>query len=362
VDGLIAEQAKGERRADNPTLDDLAEMFCEWSSKTKEARTAQGHSERLTTFAKFAPSGGVPYGDRAIRDLQATDLSRFIKAFKSQGYSPGYINSIVLSVMACFNWAVAPIEDRIPERLLTLNPFAGVRRPKNPAPPKRYAGSEARRAFLVYARRRACSHKVGTLARRFERLVIELLRFAEATGCRPSEACRLEWQHIDWEGARAKLKGKSTHKTGKDRVLPLTASILRSLRAIERLPGRHERYVFTHRGEAGTKEEPNLAGLPWNGHALAQKIRLWRTEAIEQGYPIAAKGAAALTASAYRRDMGADVLRMTKSHAASAEVLGHSVAVNERHYSSFAEEYAVELARGVAEARKALRADSEASA
>jgi hypothetical protein len=50
--------------------------------------------------------------------------------------------------------------------------------------------------------------------------------------------------------------------------------------------------------------------------------------------------------------MGADVLRLTKSHAASAEVLGHSVAVNERHYSSFAEEYALELARRVAEERK----------
>src|SRR5437868_7033267 len=40
VDGLVEEQAKAERRADNPTLDDLAEAFCEWSSRAgKELRT-----------------------------------------------------------------------------------------------------------------------------------------------------------------------------------------------------------------------------------------------------------------------------------------------------------------------------------
>jgi hypothetical protein len=51
--------------------------------------------------------------------------------------------------------------------------------------------------------------------------------------------------------------------------------------------------------------------------------------------------------------MGADVLRMTGSDATSAEVLGDSAAMNERHYSSFEAERAVELAKkAVAERRR----------
>ncbi|HEY2158375.1 MAG TPA: hypothetical protein VGH33_22285 [Isosphaeraceae bacterium] len=52
------------------------------------------------------------------------------------------------------------------------------------------------------------------------------------------------------------------------------------------------------------------------------------------------------------RAAGGDILRLTGSHAESAEVLGHSPEINARHYASFEAARATDLARAVAEARK----------
>jgi integrase len=351
VEGLVAAEAVAVRRGDNPTVLDLADAFCDWSSREVTLRTVKSHAERLRTFCRFK-AGSACYGDRDARGLRPADLARFIKAMKAEGKAPGYINTIIESVNAMLNWAARPVDGRTPEQILAANPFVGVARPKRVVPPARYCGPEARSAFLGYARQRACAQKVGTMARRFDRLTVQLLRLCESSGCRPGEACRLEWGHINWQEGKAILRGKMTGRTAKHRVVPLTDSTLRILRAIGHLPGRHERFVFTHQAR-DSKGLRQLAGLPWTGNAIQHKIRQWRNGAIKAGLPIAAEGAGAFTLYAYRRDMGADVLRMTGSFAASAEVLGHTVAMNERYYSSFTEEYPVNLAREVEEKRRA---------
>ena len=58
---------------------------------------------------------------------------------------------------------------------------------------------------------------------------------------------------------------------------------------------------------------------------------------------------------AMRRDLGADILRDTGSHAASAEVLGHSPEINARNYATFEDERSVNLAADV-EARRVREA------
>lgn len=143
------------------------------------------------------------------------------------------------------------------------------------------------------------------------------MRFCEATGCRPGEACRLEWRHVQWDEGRAVLKGKSTGKTGRMRVLPLVPSILRILRAIEGLPGRHPDYVFTQlaRDGAGRREAGDLAGIPWKVGALDQKTRLWRIAAEAEGIVTTGETGEPLTLYGLRRDIGSDVLRLTGSYA-----------------------------------------------
>lgn len=358
VEGLTAAEAVAVRRGDNPTLLDLADAFCTWSAREVEERTVKSHAERLRTFCRFRV-GLARYAEKDVRALKPTDLVRFVKAMEAEGRAPGYINTIVESVNAMLNWAARPVDGREPEVILAANPFAGVKRAKGVARAARYCGLEARSAFLEYARKRACSQKKGTMARRFDRLTVQLLRLCESSGCRPGEACRLEWGHINWGEGKAVLKGKMTGRTRKPRVIPLTDPMARVLRAIERLPGRHERFVFTHQARDG-KGTRQIAGLPWTGNAIQHKIRQWRAGAIESGLPVAAEGAKAFTLYAYRRDMGADVLRMTGSYSASAEVLGHTTTMNERAYSSFEEEYPVKLAREVAERRKAMERERKA--
>ena len=132
-------------------------------------------------------------------------------------------------------------------------------------------------------------------------------------------------------------------------------SILRILRAIERLPGRHPDHVFTHlaRDGAGRRAAGDLAGIPWKVRALDQKLRIWRIAAAEAaGVVTTGETGEALTLYGLRRDMGSDILRLTGSYAESAEVLGHSPEMSRRHYASFEEARAVDLAKAVVERRR----------
>ena len=346
----IKADAARERRATGLTLDDLANLYRKAMRDRLRPRTWEGYQQRLDRFLDH-PDGGIKLGDHRLDDLRPSHLARFIRAMEKDDYKPGYVNSIVLTVQAMLNWAAKPGTGTPDRGIIDANPFVGVERPKNPAPPKRYAGPEARRAFLRFAYGRVRRQPAGSMRRRFDWLTVRLVRFCEATGCRPSEAARLEWSMIDWDVPRIVMEGKSTGKTGRQRSLPVPTPALRLLRRIDRLAGHHPRYVFTHpRRDGGGRRD--LAGAPWNPRALAQKFRIWRTEAIAAGQPIAADGATALTLYALRRDMGADILRDTGSHARSAEVLGHSPEINARHYASFAEGHATELAERIAEARR----------
>ena len=162
--GLIAAEADGERRASDPLLSDLVVAFLAYAERlvaagSREMRTVDGHAHHLDTFASFR-HGGRLYGDIPVSRLRPIDLSRFIRDGQARGLAPGYIRSIVVSVHAMLNWAARPVHDRAPgwpERILVENPFRGVERPKVPAPPRRYIGTGARRAFYAYARRRAHS-------------------------------------------------------------------------------------------------------------------------------------------------------------------------------------------------------------
>ena len=354
LEALVEAERRQERAAIEPLLKDLVSTYLAAQEKRLAPRTLQGYRERLETFC-LAPSGKDLLGNRLVRDLKPSDLARFIRAKQADGCGPVYINSIILSINACMNWAARPIDDRVPERILKENPFAGVERPKSPAPEKRYAGRIAHEAFFEYAVIRTyLRHQPDSLGYRFDRLTIALFRFIQATGCRPSEACRLRWSMIDWKTSTATMSGKSTHATGRKRVIPIPSRTLRLLRAIERLPDRHSEYVFTHGQRDGAKppEAGRWAGITWVVNALDQKFRKWRDEAIAIGQPIAREGANRLTLYALRRDLGAEILRLRGSHADSAEVLGHSPEMNARHYASFAHDHALSLTEQVAQERR----------
>ncbi len=355
LEALLEAERRQERAATEPLLKELVSTYLVAQEKRLAARTLQGYRERLETFCLFQ-SGKELYGNRLVRDLKPGDLSRFIRARASRRLRA----------------ALHQLDHPVAQRLLQLggpadrrpgpgadhpeNPFAGVERPRNPAPEKRYAGRVAHEAFFEFAVIRTyLRHAPDSLGWRFDRLTIALFRFIQATGCRPSEACRLGWGMIDWKASTATMVGKSTHATGRKRVIPIPSATLRMLRGIERLPDRHTEFVFTHGQRDGARppKEGRWAGIPWVVNALDQKFRKWRDEAIAIGQPIASEGPAKLTLYALRRDLGADVLRLRGSHADSAEVLGHSPEMNAKHYASFARDHALSLTEQIALARRA---------
>jgi integrase len=346
----IAKEAEATRWASDPTLADLMEQYLAWVKPRIEARTLRGYTERLKAFAAYR-SKGVCYGDRLARDFRPADLRRVVADLKAKGMASTWTRDVSAAARAVFRWAARPIDDRVPERILSADPFDGVEGVRVEAPPKRYAGQLARREFFDYCLVRVCSIPVKHMDWRWDRLAVAKWRFIEATGCRPDEACRLEWAHIDWQARVATLRGKSTTATGKKRRIPLPPETVRLLRAIEALPDRHDRFVFTHESRSGVGN-PTLAGLPWSGDGIKHKFGDWRDAAVAAGLAVEKSGASTLTLYQLRRDLGADILRMTGSYAESAEVLGHSAATNERNYSSFEDGRAVELADKASAARR----------
>jgi integrase len=70
-------------------------------------------------------------------------------------------------------------------------------------------------------------------------VVADVVKFAFLTGCRQSEALKLKWEHIDFEGNTLVFKDT---KTDENRVLPLTAGLRTML--LELYDTAVEEYVF----------------------------------------------------------------------------------------------------------------------
>lgn len=355
---LIAESKSLGSCMSAPTFAELAERYLEWAKPRIQERTWSGYRERLGKVCAWRDGRGRYLGDRLASDLSVADTERLTRQAKELQFKPTRVRDLIVAAKTVTAWGARVVPSRVPERILLSDPLADAVGPRLPAPPKRYAGPLARREFFA-----ACVVRLmqidpdrAPMRWRFDRLVVAMWRFLAETGARPDEACRLRWGHIDWRAGVATLRGKTTEATGAMRRIPLPASTARLLRAISRLPGRHAEFVFTHASRAGGSSG-DLAGVEWTTNALDHKFKAWRDEfAGPDQDGIAAKlvGDGRLTLYQLRRDLGADVLRMTGSHSQSAEVLGHSPTVNARHYSSFADSHATSLADRVDRIRRGL--------
>lgn len=353
---LLGEEVAARRRVDRFTLSAVVDAYLEWSAGRLAPATLRAYRERLKAFIAFRRRGERTLGEKRLDALEADDAEAFVEDGRRRGWSAIYVRSILTTVGSCVAWSIRKVRDRpdgLPPVLLAVDPFASVALPSVGRPPKRYCGAATRGGFMEYAAIRAALNDPTTSGYRFDRLFVAALRFIEATGARPGEAVRLEWSHIRWGEKRAILPGKSTTATGERRIIPLPPHVLALLRSIRRLPGGHRRWVFTCAARDGhTWKDGHREGSPWEIGAFVQKFRVWRNAADEIGVPVRNQTGELLTMYQLRRDMGADVLRATGSHSESANVLGHSVAVNERYYSSFEADRAVERVDEIARLRR----------
>ena len=147
----------------------------------------------------------------------------------------------------------------------------------------------------------------------------ECLRFIKLTGARPKELRDLLWSDIDVEAGVARLKRhKTSKKTRKDRVIPLTAPVASLLRHLADRDGTDGPVFKTIHGGA------------WARNSLAQKIkRLCDRAAVPDE----------ATLYGLRHRFGTRAIMNGVDLKILSELLGHSTTRTTEHYVHTAKEY-----------------------
>lgn len=340
----------------------LAELYLQWCEGERDAGRLSpgqydGHVTRVGKFVAFPHGdGGGTAGAVRARDIPPELLDDFFDAMRDAGYSDHYVANLGKSVRAMFNWSSRRVKDRTPPKILATNPVSGYQFPRSPGAVRGYVDGQVVRRFIRWAWGRSRRVEPHLLSRRFNRLYLLMVWFQRLTGCRPGEACGLQWADVDWDAGRIVIP-KERHKTGKktnrDRIIHLTPPVVRLLRVIERLPGRHAAYVFTHkRGNHAVDrgQGDSLAGEPWpSGSAAADKITNWRRQAIAEGVRgVQDVGPKKFVAYVNRHAYVSDAVSSGLTHEQTANLVGNTAAVVATTYAHAIEQKDAERARALA--------------
>jgi integrase len=148
----------------------------------------------------------------------------------------------------------------------------------------------------------------------------QLLRFLEATGCRPGEAYHVEAKHYEpeqqlirfrWDAKAPEFVHKTARKTRKDRVIFLAPDIAQLVESLARQRPRGPLFV-------------NRRGRPWNNASVQANLSRLRRKLALPG---------AMIAYSYRHTFATRWLLAGGSIKVLAELLGNSVVMLERHYA-----------------------------
>jgi integrase len=239
----LAEIEREERQQHGPTVAMLITEFLKWHrARGSRERTIYTHKWNLRKFASFAP-GGIAYGSRPASSICLDDLSAWRESLEESGWSTGTIRIAYAAVLSCWHWAARPVERRIPARILSDNPFAGLERPARGDGRKLVLPWSTINALVEFAERR--SPTVYKRERTRDSVRCLALRLIAETGCRPHEAYQLRW---DWlhETERAIVIPKAHTKTNReDRIIGLSREMAAALGALRLAPHAHPIWVFS---------------------------------------------------------------------------------------------------------------------
>jgi integrase len=162
-----------------------------------------------------------------------------------------------------------------------------------------------------------------------------MVRLQRITGMRPNELLRMTWDQIDQSGAvwvYRPIRHKCAWR-GQSREILLgvkAQAILKEWRSLDGLPvfsPRRDRPHLLHTWQRAPKEEWGVSSY---GHAIARacdeaKVPRWSPQDLRKA-----------AAQEIREEFGLEV---------AAAVLGHSVEVNQRHYSTHSRKAALEVVK-----------------
>jgi integrase/recombinase XerC len=257
------------------------------------------------TKAFVARWGAVP-----CDELVPADVDGWIRSEPSWG--PTRRHDVAGAIKAAFRWAAH-------QGVIPADPLARLSKPSR----------RGRRDLTLTAE----TWKAAVAEIRSSEFA-SLMEFIHSTGCRPSEACRLEARHLDFERGIAVLTGKTTARTGRQRVIPLPGRIVEGLR---------ERARQRSTGALWRTEDGN----PWSKDSINCQIRRLRARLKAAGV----EGADRIVAYELRHLFATDALEAGVQIATVAEILGHSdTRMVSRNYGHLADRHehlraAVEVVR-----------------
>lgn len=273
-----AEKRFHELMAAPPEEESLSISLIALSEAHAEAKEAEGvAAESMGNYKKYI-GGFLAHAGRvtAADEVTTNHLEAWLKS--KPGWGPSTRRLAITVVGGLFAWGAQ-------KKLIKTNPFKGFKRP--PARAREEAMSQETFDAIIDG--------VSTRGR----CIKPLLRFMRETGCRPSEAMRIEAAWIDFGTGVAEFFGKTTRKTGKNRRIHLTDAALAICRSQAALYP--EGPLFR-----------NSDGNPWTRDTmcsrfkrLRQKLNLpkgtcpetirhgWITDALVEGVPIATVSALA---------------------------------------------------------------------
>lgn len=214
------------------------------------AKEAQAHAgmiqpEALAKARFYCLAFKADFGTLAIGSCRRGDLKRFL-ALHPEYRSAWTKHDAAGHVVCAFRWA----EDN------GLIPSCPYRRPKDlpAAEPREWMRRDEYLAIIEHAKRwgKRPTRKRFRLA----------LRFLWLTGARTCELYRLKWEQYDDDRGVFEQKGKTTHRTGKARMIVLTPRSWRFIRLLRRFDKRPTGHVFLHG-----------RGRPWNRDSFGKLFR-----------------------------------------------------------------------------------------
>lgn len=310
-----------ERQHSGLRVDELISAYNEWhESKGSKPSTLANLNFHLTKFGRFEHKG-IRYYDRPASSITLRDLARVRESMEERGCQSGYIRHLYAAVLACWRWAARPIEGREPERLLDVNPLEGAERPRKGKVRQVVVPWATIEALLEFAEDRAFSQTWSNC--QLARKKVLMLRLVAESGCRPLEACSLEWDWVHLK-ERVIIIPPAQHKTGwhrgSERIFGLTERMAESLAPLYAARGliTHPRWVFALAGG-------RMPTRPRFDHWFADL----RTDAIEAGIPIPSS----MTLYSLRHSLVTQARQGGISYHDLAAHMGHSEQVAETIYS-----------------------------
>ncbi len=218
--------------AHNSRVCDLAEAFLDFARKQKYSDdTIRNYNFYLMSFCLYA-------GDRQAREIIPNDVTNWLNSPKEDDTPRVWNDTTEYNAkryaFRLFSWATE-------EGLLAKNPLKGLKREKPVT--KRRCLTEGEYCSLLRG------------ARRPLRLFLWALM---ETGARPSELRRLKWNEVKADTFEIE-KHKTAKKTGKPRIIYVTARLQRHIAQLKKRFA--SPYVFV-----------NSLGEPWTGNAVVQQV------------------------------------------------------------------------------------------